>query len=119
MRFHSPFGKTLVPLAIAAAFACGLLASRVLEKDARAQRAAMSSAVFVPADGVAFRTLDGRVIARLAYDAKGGYFELYDEHERPAASMRGNGIAVARAAPPSVPTATQAQASTGVPDLGY
>jgi hypothetical protein len=115
-------------LTLVLVFGAGLVTSRALEKDAQAERPPVASAVFVPNGGLAFRTLDGRVIAKLAYDAKGGFLELYDEHERPAATLHGNGLSgvmgvtgvtgVTGAAPVSPPPLQPGQGSSIV-DLGY
>jgi hypothetical protein len=115
--------RNVVALAVVAAFGAGLLTSRALEGEARAQRVATDSAVFVPSDGIAFRTLDGRVIARLGYDTKGGFLQLYDEHQRPGASVHGTGLAGARGvtttiAPAPLPPPTAAGAAASL-DLGY
>jgi hypothetical protein len=107
-------------VALAAAFGAGVLTSHALEKDAQAERPPMASAVFVPNGGLAFRTLDGRVIAKLAYDAKGGFLELYDEHERPAASLHAAGVSgLTGAAPVVSPPATQLGQGSAIVDLGY
>ncbi len=86
MRLSSPL---FVP-ALVSAFACGLLASRLSPREAYAQSSALASTVYVPSDGLAFRTFDGRVIAKLSYDAHGGILEILDEHERAAASLHGD-----------------------------
>jgi hypothetical protein len=75
-------------VAVAIAFGSGLAASRLLEREALAQSGASSSTVFVPADGLAFRAFDGRIVAKLSYDSQGGTFELYDDGQQPAASFR-------------------------------
>jgi hypothetical protein len=96
---------------IALAFAAGLASYRWLVSDAHAHAAPLASTVYVPSDGLAFRSFDGRVVARLTYDAHGGAFELYDEHEQPAARMAGDGLA--RSASPRPATAKAAL------DLGF
>jgi hypothetical protein len=117
--------KSLAALALAAAFGAGVLTSHALEREAKAQRSATTSAVFVPSDGLAFRTLEGRMIARLAYDARGGFLEVYDEHERPAASLRSVSVSAARPAQGPAPgpatagnAANAANAAMDL-DLGY
>jgi hypothetical protein len=47
--------------------------------------------VYVPQEGLAFRTPEGRVIARLSYDRAGGHFDIYDAEERPTVSIRDDG----------------------------
>jgi hypothetical protein len=87
MRLRRP---AVVVMAAVCAFAGGLVSSRVFERSARAQQAPLASTIYVPSDGLAFRTFDGHVVARLSYDDHGGVLELYDEHERPASRFRGN-----------------------------
>jgi hypothetical protein len=79
--------------ALVLAFAGGIASYRWLVPDARAQASPLASTVYVPSDGLAFRSFDGRVVARLSYDSHGGAFELYDEHEQPATRVRGDGLA--------------------------
>jgi hypothetical protein len=76
-----------VALLLVVAFIVGLAASRWLEREARAQPSA-SSTVYVPAEGLAFRSFDGRIVARLSYDSHGGMFEIYDGHQMPSAMLR-------------------------------
>ena len=117
--------KSLAALALAATFGAGLLTSHALEREAKAQRNVTTSAVFVPSDGIAFRTLEGRLIAKLAYDARGGFFELYDEHERLTTSLHGSsGLSSARPGallppPATAPSAPEPPRPTGELDLGY
>jgi hypothetical protein len=104
-----------LPIAIsvlAATFAAGLVASRLWERDARAQTSPFAATIYVPSDGLAFRTFDGRVVARLSHDAHGGVFELYDEHEQPAARVRAESFL--RAPPAPAPTSRSKD-----PDLGF
>jgi hypothetical protein len=118
--------KSLAALALAAAFGAGVLTSHAFEREAKAQKSATVSAVYVPSDGLAFRTLDGRLIAKLAYDTRGGFFEVYDEHEKLAGSLRGAGVSAARpavaAAPATAPApapAANASNASNTLDLGY
>lgn len=83
MRVRLP----VAALVLALAFGGGLASSLV--RDAHAQAAPFAATIYVPSDGIAFRTFDGRVVARLSHDAHGGVFELYDEHEQPAVRVRG------------------------------
>jgi hypothetical protein len=96
-------------LAALAAFAVGFASSQLFERRAQAQSAPFASSVYVPADGLAFRTFDGRIIARLAYDHHGGILDLYDGDERPSTTLRADVMAGAHAAP----------ARTGRIDLGF
>lgn len=110
MRDHLPAPRrpVAVAVALAVAFTCGLATSLVgLVRDAHAQAAPFAATVYVPSDGLAFRTFDGRVVARLSYDAHGGIFELYDDHEQPAVRVRGEpvpgAVGAPRAATPPAP----------------
>lgn len=102
------------------AFAAGALASRAQVPEAHAQAAPFAASIYVPSDGLAFRTFDGRVVARLSYDAHGGMLDLYDEHELPVTHVRTDGAARA-----SIPAALPAPAATPGPvrpqrdDLGF
>ncbi len=117
MRLRLPF----VLVAVAAAFAAGL-GSSYWVRDAHAQAAPFAASVYVPSDGLAFRTFDGRVVARLSYDPHGGVFEVYDEHEQPAARIRGDalghGAAAARPSQGSPVEGAHAPAASGS-DLGF
>jgi hypothetical protein len=92
----------LVALATAA-FAAGALAVTVLlPRDAHA--IPFASTIQVPVGGLTFRAPDGRAIARLTYDARGGVFEVLDENGGAVSSMghapRPSALPVA--APPAV-----------------
>jgi hypothetical protein len=104
----------LLILAVVAAFLGGLVSSRLLERDAYAQKPAFPSTFYVPREGLAFRTLEGRVIATLSYDERGGMFELYDGHERPSTSFRAG-------SPTTKPTMTEVHVPIDphTLDLGY
>jgi hypothetical protein len=104
MRLRLPF----VLLAVGAAFVTGLVSSSAhwcpwAAREAHAQSAPFAASVYVPSDGLAFRAFNGRVVARLAYDDHGGFFELYDEHEQPSARLRGDSLAPTTAAVPVSP----------------
>jgi hypothetical protein len=86
----------LVVLAVAVAFGGGLASSRLLERSAQAQSSPLSSTVYIPADGLVFRTFEGRVAARLSYGPRGGVFELFDEHEQPSGGIHSGLSAPAR-----------------------
>jgi hypothetical protein len=103
--------------ALAATFTAGIVASQLWVRDARAQAAPFAATIYVPSDGLAFRTFDGRVVARLSYDAHGGVFELYDEREQPAAHVRAD--AFTRVAPGTAPAPTSGVRPKGEPDLGF
>lgn len=97
MRVRSLF--FVVPIA----FAVGVMASQLFVREAHAQASPFSATVYVPSDGIAFRTFDGHVIARLSYDAHGGVFEVYDEHEQVASRVRGEPLGHAPTSPPTSP----------------
>ncbi len=78
----------LAALVVAASFGAGFASSHLLERDAFARGAPFASTLYVPSDGLAFRSFDGRVIARLSYGRHGGIFDIYDGDERPALSVR-------------------------------
>jgi hypothetical protein len=110
-----PARAPLLILAVVAAFLGGLVSSRLFERDAYAQKPAFSSTFYVPRDGLAFRTLEGRVIAKLSYDERGGTFELYDGLGRPSTSFRAG-------SPPSTKPAmseVHVPVDTHTLDLGY
>lgn len=116
MRLRRPF----VLVAVATAFAAGLFSSHWV-RDARAQGVPFAATIYVPSDGLAFRTFDGRVVARLSYDEHGGVFELFDQHEQPAgrvaASALGRGASTPAALMPTHVAAPPATASDT--DLGF
>jgi hypothetical protein len=122
MQVRLPFAI----LALSAAFAGGVATSQVIEREARAQSGAQSASMYVPVEGLAFRGADGRVIARLSYDARGGAFEVFDNHERAAIAMR-PGLVAEAPRPSATPLATAAApfgipvapASSPIVDLGY
>jgi hypothetical protein len=94
---------------VVTAFLCGLLASRFFVPEAHAQSSALASTIYVPSDGLVFRTFDGHVIAKLSHDARGGVLELFDAHEHPSAAIRSDGLGAPRAvagAPVAAPTDT-------------
>src|SRR3977135_3408142 len=77
----------LVPssiLALATAFAAGLVSQRLLLPEGRADSVVAISTIYVPPSGLVFQSGDGRPIARLSRDAAGGVFELYDNRQQVA-----------------------------------
>jgi hypothetical protein len=125
MRLRLP----LVVLAVGASFAAGLVSSSArwspwAVREARAQSAPFAASVYVPSDGLAFRTFDGRLVAKLAYDGHGGFFELYDEHEqlsgriRSDVPARGNTSTGPAATTQAAPLDAPAQRARGA-DLGF
>jgi hypothetical protein len=78
----------LITVALVVTFLGGAMTSRLVEGRAQARSALQPASVFVPPDGLAFRTVDGRIIARISYDTRGGFLEVYDNNERPAGAFR-------------------------------
>jgi hypothetical protein len=113
MQVRPPFAI----LALFAAFAGGVAMAHLVEREASAQSGPQAASVIVPADGLAFRAIDGRIVARLSYDAHGGAFEVYDGRERPAGALR----PVAEAPRPASATPAPTVATVASPDvdLGY
>ena len=74
----------LFALALVAAFAAGVLSQRIRLPEAHADTVSSTATVYVPPDGLVFRTLDGTPIARISRDSHGGVFEVYDDQQRPA-----------------------------------
>ena len=113
MQVRFPFAV----LALFGAYGVGVASTHLIEREARAQAATRTASVYVPPEGLVFRALDGRAIARLSYDARGGAFEVYDSREHSAGALR---AAVATDAPPALPAATVATVTApGDIDLGY
>jgi hypothetical protein len=75
-----------VPVAVVA-FVGGLLASGV----SHARSSPLASTIYVPADGLVFRTFDGHVVAKLSHDARGGALEVFDEQEHAFMTLRNDG----------------------------
>ena len=115
MQVRLPFAI----LALVAAFGGGVASSRLIEGEARAQAAPQQASVYLPAEGLAFRSADGRIVARLSYDARGGAFEVYDNHERPAAALRSGLAAPTVRSTSALPAASVATEGTSDLDLGY
>jgi hypothetical protein len=69
-----------VPLVcLVAGFAGGFAVHPMFAREARADSRASTPTIYVPADGLVFRSPDGKPIARVSRDAHGGTFELYDD----------------------------------------
>ena len=103
-----------IPVALAA-FLCGQLAVR----DSRAQNSALAATIYVPSDGLVFRTFDGHVVAKLSYDAHGGALEVFDEHEKPATTVRNGVLGPAWRTSTAAPAASEARPLGERPDLGF
>jgi hypothetical protein len=115
MQVRLPFAI----LALFAAFGGGVASSHLIEREARAQSALHAASVYVPAEGLAFRALDGHIVARLSYDARGGAFEVYDSRERAAGALRASPVAEAPHVAPLPAAAFATDASPTDVDLGY
>jgi hypothetical protein len=114
------FSLSLGLPAILSAFLCGVLASRVFVPEAHAQSSSLASTIYVPSDGLVFRTFDGHVIAKLSHDPHGGVLEIFDEHERPTAAIRSDGLGAPRtAAATPLPAPADATKSVFRQDLGF
>jgi hypothetical protein len=74
-------------------------------RDARAQSGSSPATVYVPAEGMIFRTLDGHPIARLARDANGSVIELYDGEDQPMTRLGASLSAIPGRAPEGAPSA--------------
>jgi hypothetical protein len=94
----------VVLAALAASFALGVASQRLGVREAHAQPApAVAATFYVPGEGLVFRTLDGRPLARLARDSGGGVLELYDSRGEVTqrVSAGGSVIPTAAAMPPA------------------
>jgi hypothetical protein len=83
-------------VAIAAAFTLGVASQHLGAREAHAQSGVPAS-ITVPAEGLVFRSPDGRPIARMSRDARGGVFELYDDRQEIVTRMPNPVRAVAAA----------------------
>jgi hypothetical protein len=82
-RRSLPVRSPLLAFLFVATFAAGALSQRLLLREAHADPTASTATLYVPPDGLVFRTLDGTPVARISRDAHGGVFELYDDQQRP------------------------------------
>ena len=79
---HTALARTkLVGVALASALGGALVSHAVWTREAQAQGTTTISTIYVPVDGVIFRSFDGRPIARLSRDVHGGLLEVYDDHD--------------------------------------
>jgi hypothetical protein len=93
--------KLVLPTAIGAAFVAGLGSHHVWPREAHAQAIVSLSTIYVPPDGLVFRALDGKPIAKLSRDGHGALFELYDDARESSARFSRGLIGAAR--PPREP----------------
>jgi len=112
-----PMRLPIAVTALVATFAAGIAVSQLWVHEAHAQTNPFAATIYVPTDGLAFRTFDGRVVARLSHDAHGGVFELYDERELPVTRVRAESFA--RVPPGSVASPVATRRPNGDPDLGF
>lgn len=79
----------LAALVVVSGFAGGLVSERLLHtSDAAAQERPTTTTIFVGQSGLVFRGPDGRALARVGGDGSGGYLDLYNAKEQPAARLR-------------------------------
>ena len=118
MRAHRYFPRWPVrALAMLAALLLGAVIGRwAWPRDARAQPASSPATVYVPAEGMMFRTLDGHPIARLARDANGAVIELYDGDDQPMTRLGASPLLFPRRAPECAPSASQRKPSVTLDD---
>ena len=74
-------------LVLLTTFAAGAATQRGLIGQARAAAVSSTPTIYVPAEGLVFRSPDGTPIARISRDARGGVIEIYDDHQRVARSV--------------------------------
>lgn len=92
----------LVPAlaALVVAFGAGVASQHLAVREAHAQPSPAPAATFyVPGDGLMFKTLDGRPLARLSRDASGGVLELYDDRGLVAQRVSAGSVAATWTAP--------------------
>jgi hypothetical protein len=82
------YRRVLFTVALLATFVGGAFTSQWLEGQALARPSGQPATIVVPPDGLAFRTIDGRIIARLSYDSRGGVFEVFDNSEHTTSAVR-------------------------------
>jgi hypothetical protein len=93
--------KLVLQTAIGAAFLAGAGSAHLWPRDAHAQAIVSLSTIYVPSDGLVFRALDGKPIAKLSRDGHGARFELYDDAQETSARLSRGAIGAAR--PPREP----------------
>ena len=87
--------------AMAVAFGGGWVLART-PSVARADTVPVGSTVYIPAEGLSFRTIDGHLVAKLSRNASGGVFELVDDKEAGIVRLSvGSGSARVSSRPPS------------------
>jgi hypothetical protein len=91
MRHTAIARAKLIAVAMFAALGGALASHSLWGREAIAQPMPSSSTIYVPSDGLVFRSFDGRPIARLTRDTHGGVLELYDEREEPTTRVSAGG----------------------------
>ncbi len=86
-RSMRPPRALLWSLTLGLAFVGGI-AFEHFGRDANAQSAGIST-LYVPSGGLVFRSMDGKPLARIAQDARGGTFELFDDRREVSARFQG------------------------------
>jgi hypothetical protein len=91
----------------------GFVGARAM-RDAHADERPTTTTIFVGTQGLVFRTVDGRAIARLSSDSGGGVLELLDSQEQPRSRLRAAGLDMGQGArapqttrPPPVSTSSR------------
>jgi hypothetical protein len=105
--------SALVAVALVAAFAAGAATAKLTERPALAFTTPFTSTLYVSPDGLALRTFEGHVIARVSCDDRGGVIVLYDRNERPSNVLHADPVQSETLLPP----APASNARTV--DLGY
>jgi len=80
--------KLALPIGIGVAFLAGVVSHHLWPRDAHAQAMLSVSTIYVPPDGLVFRSLDGKPIAKLSRTGRGALFELCDDAQENSARCR-------------------------------
>jgi hypothetical protein len=107
MRITTHSRLNVLPIALAAAIGGAAVSHVFSGRSAHAQPQASIATIYAPPDGIIFRSLDGRPIARLARDVHGGILELYDEHDEVATRLSGDEPRIVRPSAPAAPAAAR------------
>ena len=68
----------------------GAMATRVFAvQSPRASQVSLGNEVVVPADGLLFKTSEGKTVAKLAADKDGGFFFIYNDMGKPVVGLYG------------------------------
>jgi hypothetical protein len=85
-------------VATIAALATGIAFQHLSPRDAHAQAISSLATIYVPSDGLVFRTFDGKPIARLSHDGHGGVLELYDDRQEGILRFSSGALGASRSA---------------------